>query len=120
MGASCQEDRLVKILLTQRVIALLLTLALWGCDKSSAFPTEQEVRAEIKIGMTEDALTRIFGNPTTREPEDQFGVSRLFYFAPLEKCTVQKPGYCGFQVILERRSVREWLPITGTPSYRAD
>lgn len=95
---------------------LFLFCVLVGCHHLDAFPSEQEMTAKLRGGMTTDEVVSAFGEPSTgvaRLP----GVIHIRYLAPIGLMTVPKEGYIGFEVELVDGRVKSWRKFIGNPSY---
>jgi hypothetical protein len=102
-------------------LCVYIVLGLLSCTKPSkdyTFPTEEEVRQRVLIGMSRAEVIKTFGPPVHEQREDQNGLSILYYHAPLDVATSgEGRGYGGFEVLLKGGKVTEWLAIEREPSY---
>ena len=95
---------------------LLITCShCWGFRN---FPTESEVHANLRPGMTVDQVLALFGEPFSGRPE-MCTSCRFRYLAPTGLRTVQRKGYQGFEVQFDEGRVRTWRAFYGFPSYDA-
>jgi hypothetical protein len=96
---------------------LLVCLSLiLGCAQASAFPTEEEMTARLRPGMSIDEVISAFGQPSTGVPQLP-GVAHMRYIAPIGSMTVEKEGYIGFEIELVDGRVKSWRTFLGNPSY---
>jgi hypothetical protein len=81
-----------------------------------SFPTEAEVNANLRHGMTPQQVVALFGEPFNGRPP--YCINCQFrYLAPSGMRTVEREGYQGFEVQFEEGKVRSWRIYTGSPSY---
>jgi hypothetical protein len=94
-------------------LCLCLLLA---AGRLNAFPTEKQMTARLRPGMTTEEVVAAFGQPSTGVPRLP-GVSHLRYIPPIASLTVEKEGYIGFEVELVDGRVKSWRTLHGNPSY---
>src|SRR5688572_1447260 len=99
-----------------RIALIAFCLVSVSCELGGNFPTEEQMNARLRAGMTADEVVAIFGKPRTGVPRNA-GPGRLVYVAPIGTRSVQAEGYVGFEVQLVDGRVQSWRTLTGTPSY---
>ena len=75
------------------------------------FPTEEEVRQQLRPGMTKQQVIDAFGHPGGSTE------SSATYYAGVGLLQREEPGYAGFVVHFRDGVVRDWETITNNPSY---
>jgi TonB family protein len=80
------------------------------------FPSEKEMKARLRKGMSMQEVLAAFG-----EPNNQLGPPdsecRFRYVAPFAYLTAEREGYIGFEVQFDRGQVVGWRSFRGFPSY---
>jgi hypothetical protein len=87
-----------------------------ACELGGDFPTEEQMKARLRAGMTVDEVVSVFGQPRTGIPRSA-GPGRLLYVSPIGTRSVQAEGYIGFEVQLVDGRVQSWRTLTSNPSY---
>ena len=99
------------------VAAGFLLASCSGDGLRSTFPKEEEVRANLKKGMTAEQVLATFGNPPGLQPVDVKRGGKVHYVAPVATRTRKEMGYGGFTVYFDRGTVWDWEVILLNPSY---
>lgn len=99
----------------KRLLIASLSLVGW-CSSALAFPSEEEVRSNLRSGLTADEVVRMFGEPTNGRVQPCVDCT-LTYIPPLGSLTANKHGYTGVKIRFANGSVSDWQVFTGTPSY---
>jgi hypothetical protein len=81
-----------------------------------AFPTEEQVRSQLRVGMTPQEAAAVFGNPNSGVAETCSNCT-FRYVAPLGTRTVEREGYIGFVIEFRDGKATKWRIMTGYPSY---
>lgn len=111
-GVVCPKPDAMKIVL------LCCAFLVVACSHHRAiFPTEAEVKTQLKEGMTREEVIALFGQPGARYTPVDDGTTTSSYLAPIATRTLQEEGYVGFVVVFENGRLREWRPIRANPSY---
>ena len=99
------------------MVVLVCFLGFTGCHLlDSDFPTEDQMRARLRVGMTEREVRSALGSPATSN-HDESGVAHLFYISSLGNRTVAKEGYIGFEVTVADGKVANWRIMRSNPSF---
>ena len=99
-----------------RIVLIGFCLTAISCELGGDFPTEGEMNARLRVGMTVDEVLKTFGPPRTGVGRTA-GPSRLLYVSPIGTRTVQAEGYVGFEVQFVDGKVQSWRTLTGHPSH---
>jgi len=99
-----------------RMVLIGFCFAAFSCELGGDFPTEEQMKARLRAGMTVDEVVAIFGQPRTGVPRNP-GAARLLYVSPIGTRSVRTEGYVGFEVQLMDGKVQSWRTLTGIPSY---
>ena len=95
---------------------LCMFIATSCLDAYGTFPSEKELEAHLRRGMTMEQILAAYG-----EPGNQIG-SRgdkcvFRYVAPMGLLTAEREGYIGFEVQFDHGRVSGWRIFHGNPSY---
>jgi hypothetical protein len=99
-----------------KTLLLVCFSVLVACASANAFPTEREMTAKLRRGMTTHEVVSAFGQPRTGIPTLP-GLSHMRYLPPLAELTANKEGYIGFEIELMDGRVTSWRTLRGNPSY---
>jgi hypothetical protein len=113
--SSSQQSRICPAQLAKILIIGFCLIAV-ACRLDSDFPTEDQMKAHFRVGMSVDEVFTTFGKPTVGVRKTS-GPSRLLYASSIGSRTVQKEGYIGFEVQLIDGKVQSWRTILDKPSY---
>jgi hypothetical protein len=99
-----------------RLPLVLCFVAAAGVMASTGFPSEEQLKTELRQGMTPSEATRKFGQPGSRiELSDQ---SFLYRFrAPIGYLTEEQEGYVGFELHFVEGTLHDWRSLPGNPSF---
>ena len=82
---------------------------------STGFPSEEQLKTELRQGMTPSEAIRKFGQPGSRiELNDQSFLCR--FRAPLGYLTEEHEGYVGFELHFVEGTLHDWRSLRGNPS----
>jgi hypothetical protein len=102
-----------------KLVVIFCSCFVLTCSHSNAFrgfPTEAEVKANLRRDMTVDQVVALFGEPFNGRPEKCINC-RLRYLVLSGMRTAEREGYQGFEVQFDEGKVRNWRVFTGRPSY---
>jgi len=81
-----------------------------------AFPTEEQLKSKLRVGLTPNEVVALFGEPTNGRSIPCMDCT-FTYFAPAGSLTVPKEGYAGLRIRFSDGKVRDWAIYTNNPSY---
>ena len=94
-----------------------LTICLFVCcSRLQAFPSEEQLKSKLHVGLSPDEVVALFGEPSNGRvvPCDQ---CTFTYIPPLGSLTVEKKGYSGVSIRFSDGKVDDWTVYTSNPSY---
>jgi hypothetical protein len=84
------------------------------------FPTEEELKANLHVGMSPDEVTAIFGQPGGQRGSREDKSFLFQYPAPASALTEEREGYVGFEIKFLNGRVVEWREFRSNPSYPSE
>lgn len=96
--------------------SLFLILMLASGGIAQAFPSEERVHSQLRVGLSADEVVRLLGEPNNGRVIPCIDCS-FTYLAPLGSLTVDKHGYTGVRISFRHGKVSAWQIYTGNPSY---
>ena len=100
--------------MTQLIVVVVFLFA-W-CSSALAFPSEEEVRSNLRAGLTAEEVVRMFGEPTNGRMRPCLECT-LTYIPPLGSLTAETHGYTGVKIRFANGRVSDWHVLSGNPSY---
>lgn len=86
------------------------------CFTAGAFPTEEQVKSKLRVGLSVDEAVASFGEPNNGRPMPCIDCT-FTYLPPLGSLTVSKEGYAGLRIRFIEGKIRDWTIYTSNPSY---
>ena len=86
------------------------------CFAVDAFPSEEQVKSKLRVGLTVDEVVALLGEPESGRVMPCIDCS-FTYLPPLGSLSVPKEGYAGLRIGFIEGKVRNWTVYTGNPSY---
>ena len=86
------------------------------CSRGNAFPSEEQLKSQLREGLTLDQVVALFGEPNNGRVEPCLNCT-FTYLPPIGSLTVEKEGYTGVSVRFRDGSLHDWRVYTGNPSY---
>jgi hypothetical protein len=83
---------------------------------AQAFPSEEQLKSNLRKGLTPDELVGLFGEPNNGRLNPCVDCT-FTYLPPLGSLSVEKEGYTGVSVRFTNGRVSSWRIYTGNPSY---
>ncbi len=96
--------------------SILLILILASGGAAQAFPSEEQVHSNLRVGLTADEVAGRLGEPNSGRIVPCVDCS-FTYLPPLGSLSVPKKGYTGVQIWFTAGKVSAWHIYTGDPSY---
>jgi hypothetical protein len=87
-----------------------------GCFAAEAFPSEEQAKSKLRVGLTADEIVALFGEPNSGRLVPCIDCT-FTYLPPLGSLTVPKEGYAGLRIRFGDGKVRDWTIYTSNPSY---
>jgi hypothetical protein len=87
-----------------------------GCVCSHGFPTEEQIKSQLRRDMTPEEVVALFGEPNSGRPDNCITCT-FRYLAPIGSLTVEHEGYIGAEIRFSEGKVRDWRFFTGNPSH---
>ena len=84
------------------------------------FPTEDQLKANLHVGMSVDEVIATFGQPTGQRGSREHKSFLFQYTAAASTLTEQREGYVGFEVKFVDGRVKEWREFRANPSYPSE
>jgi hypothetical protein len=84
------------------------------------FPTEEQLKANLHVGVSADEVVAIFGQPSGQRGSRGHQSFLFQYAAPASALIEQREGYVGFEVKFVDGRVKEWREFRANPSYPSD
>ena len=81
-----------------------------------AFPSEEQLKSQLRVGLTAEEVVSLFGEPPNGRVVPCVDCT-FTYLPPLGSLTVPKEGYTGLRIRFSGGKVRDWQIYTGNPSY---
>jgi len=104
-----------------KTLCLFYVLFLVACSRAFRdFPTEEQVRSQLKQGMTPEQVVALFGTPGGGTAEGYRDARVFTYLCPVGRRTREVEGYSGFKAIFRNDRLIDWQPITSNPSFDPD
>lgn len=92
-------------------------ICLFGyCFAADAFPSEEQFKSKLRVGLTADEVVALFGEPNSGRVMPCTDCT-FTYLPPLGSLSVPKEGYAGLRVRFAEGKVRDWTIYTSNPSY---
>jgi hypothetical protein len=86
------------------------------CSRAEAFPSEEQLKYKLRVGLTADEVVALFGEPSGGRAVPCVNCT-FTYIPPLGSLTVEKEGYYGVSIQFDDGKVRDWRTYTANPSY---
>jgi hypothetical protein len=86
------------------------------CLRARAFPSEEQLKSNLRVGLTADEVIALFGEPSGGRVVPCYECA-FTYIPPLGSLTVEKEGYTGVRIRFSDGKVRDWYIYRGNPSY---
>ena len=83
---------------------------------AQAFPSEEQLKSKLRVGLTPDEIVALFGEPTNGRFIPCTDCT-FTYVAPAGSLTVPKEGYAGLRIRFSDGKVHDWAIYTNNPSY---
>ncbi len=87
------------------------------CATLDAFPSESEVKAKLRLGLTPDEVAAALGEPSNGRSSRDCVDCAFTYIAPVATLTRQSEGYAGVAIEFRGGRVASWRLYTNNPSY---
>ncbi|HEY2567870.1 MAG TPA: hypothetical protein VGI25_00985 [Candidatus Udaeobacter sp.] len=84
------------------------------------FPTEEQLKSNLHVGMSVDEVVAIFGQPSGQRGLRGHTTFSFQYAAPASALTEQREGYVGFEVEFLNGRVKEYREFRANPSYASE
>lgn len=84
--------------------------------RTDAFPSEEQLKSRLRVGLTADEVIAIFGEPSGGHVVPCVQCT-FTYLPPVASLTVEKEGYSGVRIRFSGGRVRDWTIYTSNPSY---
>lgn len=97
-------------------VGILLFPAPADVAASPGFPSEEQLRTELRPGITVGEVIERFGQPASQVTAEN-GSFLYRYRAPLGYLTAEKEGYIGFELHFVEGHLHDWRAFRGYPSY---
>lgn len=95
----------------------LFAVCLFSCySRTVAFPSEEQLKSQLRVGLTADEVATLFGEPNSGRVQPCVDCT-FTYFPPNGSLTVPKEGYAGLRIRFSDGKVRDWRVYTSNPSY---
>jgi hypothetical protein len=101
---------------TLRAVFAILFFSQSGVAAASGFPSEEQLKTELRPGMTVGEVIQRFGQPASQVIADN-GSFVYRYVAPFGYLTAEKEGYIGFELHFVEGRLHDWRTFRGYPSY---
>jgi hypothetical protein len=86
------------------------------CFAADAFPSEEQLKSKLRVGLTADEVVALFGEPNSGRVMPCIDCT-FTYLPPLGSLTIPKEGYAGLRIRFTEGKVRDWTIYTSNPSY---
>ena len=86
------------------------------CVAAGAFPSEEQLKSKLRVGLTADEVVALFGEPNSGRVVPCIDCT-FTYLPPLGSLTVPNEGYAGLRIRFGDGKVRDWTIYTSNPSY---
>lgn len=86
------------------------------CFKADAFPSEEQVKSKLRVGLSVGEVVALFGEPNSGRIMPCIDCT-FTYLPPLGSLTVPKEGYAGLRIGFVEGKIRDWTIYTSNPSY---
>ena len=84
------------------------------------FPTGEQLKLNLRVGMSADEVVAIFGQPSGQRGLSDYRSFAFQYTAPASALTEEREGYAGFEVEFVDGRVKEWREFRSNPSYPSE
>ena len=95
---------------------LFFILILASAVDARAFPSEEQLKSKLRVGLTADEVVALFGEPNGGRVVPCVNCS-ITYLAPVSTLTVEKEGYRGVRIQFANGKVNAWRIYSSNPSY---
>lgn len=99
-----------------RCVFLFAVCLFASYSRVEAFPSEELLKSQLRVGLTADEVATSFGEPNSGRVVPCVDCT-FTYFPPNGSLTVPREGYTGLRIRFSDGKVRDWRVYTGNPSY---